>query len=420
VWRVIVARLPALFRFAGFPAFWLSLSLGGLASSIAQIALSWTTLELTGSPLGVALTLAVRVVPWLLFGIPLGALSDRVDRRRMIRWTNLIAAGVGLAAALLVLGGALAVPAILVLSFVFGTIDSARIVATQAYAYDLVGAENATGGLALSNLGTALFGSVGALLGGVLIAWGGLGSGFGVAALAWLGAALLLGRWSAPVIQPGLPDGPVERPVERPVDRPVDRPEPSPRRALTLLARNRDLRWILALVVVAEVFGFSSMALTPTFARDVLQVGAVGLGVLVAGRSLGAVVGLAGLVRIGAMTRTGAALLVGGVAFGTALVVFGLSALPPLSLVVMFVIGAAAAGVDTLAQTLLQHATEDAERGAAMGVWLFGVGIGPIGVIGLGAAATVFGAPAAQVAFGVMLIGLSVVLASVGPVRRLR
>ncbi len=412
MWRVIASRLPALFRVAGFPAFWLSLSLGGLASSITQIALSWTTLELTGSPFGVALTLAVRVVPWLLLGIPLGALSDRVDRRRMIRWTNLVAAGVALVAALMVLAGALAVPAILVLSFVFGTIDSARIVATQAYAYDLVGPENATGGLALSNLGSALFGSVGALLGGLLIGWGGLGSGFGVAAVAWLVGALLLGRRTAPARPTVLPDGPV--------DPPVDRPEPSPRRALTLLGRNRDLRWILALVVVVEVFGFSSLALTPTFARDVLQVGAVGLGVLVAGRSLGAVVGLLGLVRIGAMTRTGAAMLVGSVAFGTALVVFGLSALPPLSLVVIFVVGAAAAGVDTFAQTLLQHATEDAERGAAMGVWLFGVGLGPIGVIGLGAAATVFGAPAAQVAFGLVLIALSVVLGSVGPIRRLR
>ena len=73
---VIAARLPAIFGIAGFPALWVSLSLAGLAASISQIALSWTSLELTASPLGVALTMTVRMAPSLLLGIPLGELWD--------------------------------------------------------------------------------------------------------------------------------------------------------------------------------------------------------------------------------------------------------------------------------------------------------------------------------------------------------
>ena len=399
---MIAARLPAVFASAGFPALWASLSLNGLASSVVQVALAWTTLELTSSPLGVGLTFAVRVVPSLLFGIPLGAVSDRLDRRRLIRSMNLAAAAAGAVLAGLAYGAVLGVPAILLFSFLFGLIDTARIPANQAYVYDLVGPDRATNGLAMSNLGSMLFVSVGAIVGGFLIAQGGLGSGFVVAALAWLAAAVVLGRSS--VVGRFAHEGPT----------------PSARRALTLLGRNRDVRWILAIVVAGEIFGFSSMALTPTFAKDVLAVGAAGLGLLVAGRSAGAVVGLVGLVRVGTAKGTGLALLRRTSTFGAALIVFALSALFPLSLVALFVIGMAAAAVDTLAQALLQHATDDHERGASMGVWVFGIGFGPIGFIGIGAIAAVYGAPAAQFAFGLLLIGVSLVFAVVGPLRRLR
>ncbi len=76
--------------------------------------------------------------------------------------------------------------------------------------------------------------------------------------------------------------------------------------------------------------------------------------------------------------------------------------------------------MDTLAQTLLQHATDDHERGASMGVWVFGVGFGPIGFIGLGAAAAAFGAPAAQAVAGALLVAMTLIVAVAGPIRRLR
>ena len=53
------------------------------------------------------------------------------------------------------------------------------------------------------------------------------------------------------------------------------------------------------------------------------------------------------------------------------------------------------AGVDTLTQSLLQRNVDDAERGSALGIWFFAIGFGPLGLVGLGAAANAFGAPAA-------------------------
>jgi hypothetical protein len=99
-------------------------------------------------------------------------------------------------------------------------------------------------------------------------------------------------------------------------------------------------------------------------------------------------------------------------AFGAGLVAFAASTSFTFSVALMFGIGFAAAGIDTLGQTMLQRAADDHERGAAMGVWLFTIGFGPLGLVVLGAAAVALGAPAAQAASGLLLL-----VGSVGIIR---
>ena len=65
--------------------------------------------------------------------------------------------------------------------------------------------------------------------------------------------------------------------------------------------------------------------------------------------------------------------------------------------------GLCASVMDTLGQTLLQRNADEHERGAAMGLWVFSVGFGPVGHLTLGAAASVFGAPITQAVSGLML-----------------
>jgi hypothetical protein len=67
--------------------------------------------------------------------------------------------------------------------------------------------------------------------------------------------------------------------------------------------------------------------------------------------------------------------------------------------------------VDSLIQSRIQHAVEDAERGAAVGVWYFAVGFGPIGNLLLGAAAAAIGAPMALAISGSILALFALALA---------
>ena len=86
----------------------------------------------------------------------------------------------------------------------------------------------------------------------------------------------------------------------------------------------------------------------------------------------------------------------------------------------MLVVGAAAAGSDALSQSLMQRATSDTERGAAMGIWACAVGFGPIGHLAAGAAAGRIGAVATQVLFGTTLLVLASLLAFHPLIRGLR
>ena len=77
------------------------------------------------------------------------------------------------------------------------------------------------------------------------------------------------------------------------------------------------------------------------------------------------------------------------------------------------------AGVDTLSQSLLQRNVDDAERGSAVGIWFFAIGFGPLGLVGLGAAANALGAPTALAISGALLVLFAIVLSRVRAIHEL-
>jgi MFS family permease len=191
-------------------------------------------------------------------------------------------------------------------------------------------------------------------------------------------------------------------------------------RAMTLLARNRLLAILALSIVLAEIFGFASQTLLPTFARDVFDVGASGLGTLTAARSAGGALGLLVLSRLGAEGRAGLIFVSMAGTFGVALFLFAVSPFYALALGLLALSGFCASVMDTLGQTLLQRNAEERERGAAMGVWVFSVGFGPVGHLTLGAAADSFGAPLTQAVSGVLLAVVAGLMALHAPLRRAR
>ena len=396
---------------------WVSAAANSFARTAIQLALGWITLQLTGSPFMVGAVSAVRMAPQVPLGIPAGMLADWLDRRLLVVAVTAASAGVALVLAAVLGSGVLLLPVVLGAALAVGLLDTVRTSATQAYAYDLAPAADAARGLAFVNLGAQLLGTLGGLAGGYTLERFGAPATFAlIAGVLAIGAALpMVAAPASGESARSAEDGAEGTPEVR-----AARPRPSLGEALALVLRNRLVAALVGTIVVAEILGFSSNSVLPTFARDVFVVGAAGLGTMTAARSLGGVLGLAVLARLGTRERSGAVLLGAAGVLGVMLLALALTPRFELALVWLVAIGAASAVLDTLGQTLLQQAVPARQRGAAMGTWVFAIGFGPVGHLGVGALAASFGAPLTLTLFGAALAAFSALVWRYPPLRLIR
>ena len=415
------------FRVAGFPGLWVSASSGAFARVVTQLVLTWVTLEATDSPFMVGVVTAARMVPSFLLGIPAGALADWADRRRLVMVVSGGSVLVILALIPLVLLDLTTSVVLIAVSALLGTLDTLRMAATQAYAYDLVRTSRATSGMALTNLGVQLLSTLGGLLGGFVLDRFGSAATFGLIALSLLISAVgpALGTDPGDVrasseASRGEPPARLPDPLPRPPDPPAKRTRPDFESAMLLLVRNRFLAILALGILLAEILGFAGQTLLPTFAHDVWDVGASGLGTMLAVRSGGGALGLLLLAWIGAEGRAGRFFVSFMTGLGLMCLLFGQAPAYGPGLVFLGLVGLCSSIMDTLGQTLMQRNAGETERGAAMGLWIFSVGFGPVGHLTLGAAATAYGAPVTQTVAGGLLAIIGLLLSLNRPLRRAR
>ena len=168
------------------------------------VAIGWFVLHLTDSPFMVGVSMALRMAPNFLLGIPAGVIADAVDRRRLIRWLNVgMAAPVG-ALGLLILSDEVQLWHVLALVTAAGGLQAFHQAARASYAYDIVRPSLAVHGLSAILVTTRLGALVGSIAVGSVMARVGVDAAFfvlgGVYLLAGL-TALLMGSagQSAPV-----------------------------------------------------------------------------------------------------------------------------------------------------------------------------------------------------------------------------
>jgi MFS family permease len=108
-----------------FGRFWLGQTISNLGSSFTMFALPLLVFNLTGSPINLGITTAAEFVPYLLFGLVIGAWVDRVDRRRLMIATDLARAAVIATIPLLAAFDALSVGWIYAVAFASATLTIA-------------------------------------------------------------------------------------------------------------------------------------------------------------------------------------------------------------------------------------------------------------------------------------------------------
>ncbi|MDE2841860.1 MAG: MFS transporter [Chloroflexota bacterium] len=392
---IAMGNWTASLRIRDFRLLWASTLLYSLATGMEQVSVGWLIFELTGSEFMVGVGAAARMLPFFLFGILSGAITDRWERRLLLGIGNLGASLVAMVMALMLLLGGLAnVWVVVGLVGALGSMFAFTLTVRQTYTFDIVGSGLSLNGLALGAMAMQGGGIVGSLASGALIEAAGAGWQFVAAGVCYLLAAVATLA--------------------------LQTPGRSSRVAATSVLKNlagyvslvRSRRFLLALMLltaVTEVLGFTHMTLLPVFAKEVLFVGPTGLGVMTAGRQAGGLLGLWLLAGLGTARKKGLLMFATAIGFGIGLMAFSLSGSIYSFLAVLLFVNACAMAVDTLYKTLMQQLVSDEERGRAMGSWVLSIGFAPVGHMGVGALAGVVGAPRALLINGAILSAVSLI-----------
>ena len=153
-------------------------------------------------------------------------------------------------------------------------------------------------------------------------------------------------------------------------------------------------------------FFSSATALLPIFARDILKVGAKGLGLLYAAESVGSIIAGFGMSLIGDIRRKGRLLLSAVAAYGAATAIYGFSTNFYLSLLLLGLVGVGDSISTVLRQTIRSTVTPDYIRGRMTAVnMIFFMGGPQLGNLEAGLLAGAVGAPLSVAIGGVAVAG---------------
>lgn len=379
-----------------FRVLWLAVMCSQIGLGMQQVLLGWVMLSLTSTQSMVGMVFAMRSFPNLLVGFAAGAVTDHLDRRSIMRLAGSGLLLTALILALLLFMERLHVWHLLLGAGMLGFFQSFDITARQVYVYDLLGAAQATQGIALTSLAQRCGGVVGSLIAGIVLEWWGAGAAFLVmSSCSGLGVGLL-----------GLLQ---HRGVAAPTER-----EPlghNLRAYVQELRRNHAMRSLMISTALAETLGFSSQVVLPILVKEELHAGAASLGVLTAFRFFGGMIGVGLLTMFGNIRRRGRVLWIILLLFGgcemflSRAPTFWIAALCVTCLYIM------AAATDVLHHTLLQFSVANEQRGRAMGSWVVGIGTAPLGHLEIGYLAGLAGVRAALLINGAGLIVGALVLA---------
>lgn len=329
---------------------WVSRLAGTAGNQMLMLALGWQMYELTGSAWDLGLVGLLQFLPALPLLLPVGHAIDRYNRARLLALC--LACQVGLALALLLADGSgqLSRGTLLAVAVAIGVLRAIQMPTQQALTPALVPPALLARATAFSAAGVQAAIIGGPALGGLLFV-AGAGAAYAACVALFSAATLLVALGVRYRHVPAAQAGSLQSLLA----------------GLRFVFAHKVVLGAISLDLFAVLLG-GATALLPIFAKDVLQVGPAGLGLLRAAPAVGALLMSVALTRWAIRRHTGP-LLLGSVAlYGLTMVVFGWSTAFWLSLAALAVGGAADMVSVVIRQTLVQLETPDDMRGRVSAV----------------------------------------------------
>ncbi|MBT3995129.1 MAG: MFS transporter [Chloroflexi bacterium] len=390
----------AAFAFPKFRRIWLASVIFSLGNWGERLATGWVVLNETDDVFLAAATFAVRQAPQLIFAPIGGAVADRFSRGKIVLVVGIYKALILTALAIIAANGLEPLWLVFVILGFSGVGLSFELPAIQGMVTSSVPRAFRMNAVAVQSTGMRAVGALGALAAGFAIS--SLGVPFTFLAS---GSTFVAGGVLSLFANRGLQTRSLVK-TESVVRDVID--------GLKLMSTLPIVRMILITAVLVEIFGFAYGAVMPAVAKNALNVDSEGLGTLTMMAGFGSVIGSVFLMILGNYRRKGLLLIGIAITYGTFLATFSAPGSYAAALVLIMGVGASAAAFDAMQWTLLQLNVPDEMRGRAVGAWVFAIGFGWIGHLGMGAVGEAVGVQTALAGAGifVVLTGIAVYLFS--------
>ena len=381
------ATIGTLLRNPNYLSIWVLGSLTGFIRWFQLLAFGVYAFEITGSPILVAIVPILWGLPLALFGPVIGGIADRVDRKLLLSGSIAMVLCVATAMAIMSYTGSLTIIHIFAASVLSGLFWATDMPVRRRLLGDVAGAALATAMSfdAATNSATRMLGP---LLGGVMLQLVGITGVFILSALVY-GTGLLL------IILARLP-GPSMRGTQTALIQ-------------DLILGNWELRRVLAVTIVFNVWGFPFTAMIPILGKVQLGLGPLQVGLLSSLEGFGAFVGSIAVALYATQPNFGRIFLWGAGLYLAMICYLGVMSFvaggPYHSFVAaalaLTVMGLAGACFATMQSTLTYLGAEPQYRSRVFGVLALCIGTGPIGFMNVGWMAEAHGVPFALVIIAV-------------------
>ena len=363
---------------------------------IQRVAIGWLAWELTESETWLGIIALSEFLPIMFFGPLFGVLADRLHRKTVAFWANVLN---GLLAALLfalVLREAIDIYLLFAITMMLGIVSSAFQPARMSLVPALVPAELLAPAVAAQSIVFNVSRFLGPAIAGIAIATAGLAWAFAINAVSYLAMllALLLVR-----LRTARSGGTQSHFLAELRD------------GIGYTYRHADIRQQLVIVALSALFGRAVIVMLPAFAGSVFGGGSSTLATLTSVSGAGAVVAGLCLTVLGAGNRLLWSTVGGTVATGILMMLLGATSNYALGIVFMAILGFSLTLVGVGSQARIQMIVAETMRGRVLSLWAAVAFSAPaLGSVIIGSLADRFGLGLTTSVSGVICTGLALVL----------
>jgi MFS family permease len=381
------------FHHRDYLIFWCGLFLGHTGTLVQATAQAWMIFQLTDSPFYLGLEGLCLGLPRVLFSAVGGAIVDRADRKVIFAVTQTAFLLMALLLGVFDYFGMIRVWHLLLVSALIGFFVSFEQPVRQSILHGLVPRSELPNAIALYQMifnGSALFGPS---IGGMLIPYIDTQGCFFAAAIGNLVVLASIFTMHIPKVPRRMSSSRLSEDM---------------RDGMTLAWKTPIFLSLFTLLAIVTFCTKPYTQFMPIFARDILYVGAPGLGLLLMAPGAGAILGGLTLASVIRFPRPHRLLLFLAGGFASSIILFAISENFPLSLLSLFFAGGFQTTFLSSVATLLQIYTDESNRGRVMSLFgLINRGLGPMGSFPFGLVATWIGAPWTVGICGFMTVSLA-------------